>query len=168
MKMASKLVLVLVAAVGLTLSSSSTVRSHCEIPCGIYGDQMRIMMLYEHIATVEKSMAQIGAMMEQDPPNANQVVRWVNNKEKHADEIQHIVTQYFMTQRVKPADEANAAAYRKYLKQLTTLHAMLQSAMKAKQTTDLAHIESLRKQVKDFSAAYLTPKDLEHLNEHHD
>ena len=166
MKMASKLVLVLVAAVGLTLSSSSTVRSHCEIPCGIYGDQMRIMMLYEHIATVEKSMAQIGAMMEQDPPNANQVVRWVNNKEKHADEIQHIVTQYFMTQRVKPQAPATAE-HGKYIVQLTSLHGMLIQAMKCKQTTDATHCKELRTLVDRFAEAYFNAEDLKHVREHH-
>ncbi|MDY6953871.1 MAG: superoxide dismutase [Ni], partial [Thermodesulfobacteriota bacterium] len=33
--------------------------AHCEIPCGIYDDQMRIDMIAEHITTIEKSMKQI-------------------------------------------------------------------------------------------------------------
>ena len=33
--------------------------SHCEIPCGIYDDGMRIKMLREHIATIEKSIKTI-------------------------------------------------------------------------------------------------------------
>jgi nickel superoxide dismutase len=33
--------------------------AHCEIPCGIYDDEMRIRIIYEHIVTVEKSMKQI-------------------------------------------------------------------------------------------------------------
>jgi len=33
--------------------------AHCEIPCGIYDDEMRINMINEHIATIEKSMNQI-------------------------------------------------------------------------------------------------------------
>ena len=28
--------------------------SHCEIPCGIYHDHMRIELLNEHVATIEK------------------------------------------------------------------------------------------------------------------
>jgi nickel superoxide dismutase len=28
--------------------------AHCEIPCGIYDDEMRINMVLEHIATIEK------------------------------------------------------------------------------------------------------------------
>ena len=33
--------------------------AHCEIPCGIYDDELRISMLNEHITTIEKSMNQI-------------------------------------------------------------------------------------------------------------
>ena len=38
---------------------AGTAASHCEIPCGIYDDQMRITLLNEHIATIEKSMDKI-------------------------------------------------------------------------------------------------------------
>lgn len=27
--------------------------AHCEIPCGIYGDSLRISLMYEHIKTIE-------------------------------------------------------------------------------------------------------------------
>jgi len=130
--------------------------SHCEIPCGIYDDPLRIKLIDEHIGTVEKSMKQIVELSKAGEKNYNQIVRWVNNKEQHADEIQHIVTQYFMTQRVKPADPADKAAHAKYVTQLTLLHRMLVHAMKAKQTTDLAHIAALRKLSAEFKAAYLT------------
>jgi nickel superoxide dismutase len=164
--MLGKVVLVLTAAAGLTLGTYGVVRSHCEIPCGIYGDKMRVAMLYEHIATIEKSMKQIDAIMAQDPPNANQVVRWVNSKEKHAEEIQHIVTQYFMTQRVKPKAPATAA-HGKYIEQLTSLHEMLIAAMKCKQSTDVANCANLRSLVARFSKAYLSAEDLKHVQEHH-
>jgi len=128
--------------------------SHCEIPCGIYDDPLRIQLLEEHIGTVEKSMKQIVELSKAGERNYNQLVRWVANKEKHADEIQHVVTQYFMTQRVKPAAPGDGEKYTKYVTQLTLLHQVLVAAMKAKQTTDLAHVEAMRKLVADFKAAY--------------
>lgn len=140
--------------------SSRSAFSHCEIPCGIYGDTMRINMLYEDIATIEKSMNQIMALSKEKAPNWNQLVRWITNKEEHANKIQHIVTQYFMTQRIKPQNP-------KYVELLTTLHKMLIHAMKAKQTTDLAHVGHLRALVADFSKAYFTKADLEHIRQHH-
>ena len=75
---------------------------HCEIPCGIYDDEMRIKMMAEHITTLEKSMKEIMALSKAPAINYNQIVRWVMNKETHATEFQGIVTQYFMTQRIRP------------------------------------------------------------------
>ena len=90
--------------------------AHCEIPCGIYGDELRFSMIEENIATVEKSMKKI-VELSGDDANANQVARWVDNKEKHADDIREIVTQYFLTQRIKlPSPESGAqAAYKNKL-----------------------------------------------------
>ena len=59
MKRARWLVLV-GATVGLVLVAGAPVaQSHCQIPCGIYGDDARFEELAEHIRTIEKSMAQI-------------------------------------------------------------------------------------------------------------
>jgi nickel superoxide dismutase len=89
----------------LLLVFASMVYSHCQIPCGIYGDQARFDMLAEHITTIEKSMQQITELSQKDKRNFNQIVRWIQNKEKHADELSHIVTYYFMAQRIKPAGD---------------------------------------------------------------
>ena len=111
-------------------------------------------MIAEHITTIEKSMKQIRKLSEQDKPNMNQIVRWVQNKEEHADELGHIVTYYFMTQRVKPTDEANEKKYEEYVKKLTLLHRMLVCSMKAKQTTDLANVEKLKALLEEFHSVY--------------
>ncbi|MHC4291111.1 MAG: superoxide dismutase [Ni] [Planctomycetota bacterium] len=129
------------------------VHSHCQIPCGIYDDPARLKMISEHIDTIEKSMKQIVQLSQTEPVNMNQVVRWVNNKEHHTDELSEIVTYYFMAQRIKPVD-ADSAMHKKYIQQLTLLHEMLVTGMKCKQTTDLAQVEKLKGLLKEFSAAY--------------
>ena len=73
--------------------------------------------------------------------------RWVTNKDKHAEYIQDIVTQYFMTQRIK-FDAAD------YDKKIAALHKMLVFSMKCKQTTDLANVESLRAAAEEFKHLY--------------
>jgi len=140
----------------LTLASvfASMAYSHCQIPCGIYGDKGRFDMIAEHITTIEESMKMITELSKQDKPNMNQIVRWVQNKEKHADDMSQIITYYFMAQRVKPADKADADAYGEYVKKLTLLHKMLVYSMKAKQTTDLVNVEKLRSLLTEFHLAY--------------
>jgi len=139
-----KIMTLIVFAV-MALLTATTVYSHCEIPCGIYDDQMRIQLIREHIGTIEKSMKKIEALKKET--DINQVVRWVMNKEKHASEIQHIVTQYFMTQRIKPKVKS-------YQEKLVLLHKMLLLAMKCKQTTDLDLTTKLKSIVDKFDALY--------------
>ena len=111
-------------------------------------------MLEEHISTIEKSMKQISELSQEENANFNQIVRWVNNKEQHADEISHILTYYFMAQRVKPVEKVKGKAYQEYISKLTLLHEMLVYSMKAKQTTDLSHVEKLRDSLAEFRAIY--------------
>ena len=129
--------------------------SHCQIPCGIYGDPARLDMIAENIITIEKSMKQIVELSAKDKPNMNQIVRWVQNKEKHADDISHTITYYFMAQRVKPVAPADTESYQKYVKKLTLLHQMLVYTMKARQTTNLAPVEKLRALLGEFRNDYL-------------
>ncbi len=127
---------------------------HCEVPCGIYEDSLRISLIKEHITTIEKAMNQVNELSKDPTAHINQLVRWVNNKEKHAEEIQQIVSQYFLHQRVKVTDKTDMAAYQKYITQLSSLHEILVYAMKSKQTTELDHIASMRKAVQNFEHAY--------------
>ncbi|MFO8163838.1 MAG: superoxide dismutase [Ni] [Desulfatiglandales bacterium] len=142
--------LFLILLVGLFSFCFFSVRAsaHCEIPCGIYDDEMRINMINEHIATIEKSMDQIMKIEKEKQHHANQLVRWIMNKERHADEIQEIVAQYFMTQRIK-------FDTKHYEKKLGLLHQILVYSMKCKQTTNLEYPEKLRRLVSEFHALYV-------------
>jgi nickel superoxide dismutase len=148
----------IVAIVLLSAVFASSAQAHCEVPCGIYDDQMRVTMISEHITTIEKAMKQITALSGQSPVDYNQLIRWTTNKEKHAEELQHIVNQYFMTQRIKPAHDKDGKLDPGYVEKLTTLHMMLVHAMKAKQSTDLKQIEQLRELTDKFSKLYFADK----------
>ena len=151
-----KLAKVFISSMFVSILALSALESkaHCEIPCGIYGDSVRIALIYEHIETVEKSMNMINELSEAGDPDYNQLVRWVVNKEEHAKKIQDIVSQYFLHQRIKPTPVDNEEAYKKYQKQLEALHHILVFAMKSKQSTNLNIIDTLRDKVHDFEHLY--------------
>jgi nickel superoxide dismutase len=128
--------------------------SHCQIPCGIYDDEARFNTMAEHITTIEKSMKLIESLSAQEKPNMNQIVRWVNNKEVHADEMSNIITYYFMAQRIKIPPEGDTKAHSAYVKNLTLLHEMLVYTMQTKQTTDLKNVEKLRSLLNQFHESY--------------
>jgi len=144
----------------MTAAVPARVEAHCQIPCGIYDDEMRFEMLEEHITTIEKSMKLIGELSADPGKNANQLVRWVINKETHADEMASIVTKYFLQQRLKLDDPQWAA-------KVKPCHEILFYSMKAKQTTDQANVEKLRAAVKSLKDVYFTKKQARHLEESH-
>lgn len=146
--------LAVTAALAVAVTLGSLAYSHCQIPCGIYDDDARFDAIAEHITTIEKSMKEIVALSAEPKSNMNQVVRWVNNKELHSDELSEIVTYYFMAQRIKFPTEGDAKAQSDYVKKLTLLHQMLVYSMKAKQTTDLDNVDKLRHLLEDFHKAY--------------
>ena len=85
-KVKNRNIFVSTVIVVLALVASSVVYSHCQIPCGIYDDNMRFNMMAEHITTIEKSIKMVNQISSEEKPNMNQLVRWVQNKETHADE----------------------------------------------------------------------------------
>ena len=80
--------------------------AHCQIPCGIYSDSAQILQIREDLDTIERAMEQIvNLSSKNDPQSINQIIRWTTAKEAHAQNIQIIVTEYFMTQRLKEASK---------------------------------------------------------------
>ena len=117
------------------LATPHIARAHCEVPCGIYADQLRFEQLLEDQATIAKAIVQINELSGKDDAlSRNQLVRWVNTKESHATNTQHIIAQYFLAQRIKPG--SNAATNKAYIAKLVAAHAVIQTAMKCKQTVD--------------------------------
>ncbi|MRT92750.1 superoxide dismutase [Ni] [Ancylomarina sp. 16SWW S1-10-2] len=157
MKKIKVLVLAYLMFIGL---GSIKAYAHCEIPCGIYNDKARVELMYEHIQTIEKSMKLIIELSAAEKPDYNQLVRWINNKEEHANKLQTIATQYFMFQRVKVSEDPAVRA--KSMKQLELLHKICVYAMQAKQSTNIEMIKKLNDTVHDFSHEYLGEVEHKH------
>jgi nickel superoxide dismutase len=139
----------LLLASALIMVSNAWLGAHCQIPCGIYDDQARFDAINEDVTTIEKAMNQIKELSSADPVNYNQLVRWITNKEEHATKIQTIVSEYFMTQRIKPDAE-------NYAEKIGVLHRLLIAAMECKQSIDLSHVEEVRSLLKKFEGLYFT------------
>ena len=140
--------LLIVALFLFALGTAQVVRAHCEVPCGIYDDQQRFDAMLEDQTTIEKAMGKIAGLAgKTDAQSANQLGRWSSTKESHATHTQHVIAQYFMTQRIKASDP-------KYVDKLTRAHAVMVAAMKCKQTVDPAAAATLKQSILDFHKAY--------------
>ena len=127
----------------------STVYAHCQVPCGIYGDQLRFEKLLEDTKTIAKAQGQINelAPAAKSGQDNNQLVRWVVTKEAHAGSIQNAIADYFLAQRIKSDSP-------RYTDQLKAAHAVTVAAMKCKQSTDAATASALEKAIHDLYRAY--------------
>lgn len=122
--------------------------AHCQIPCGIYDDYARVQGMLEDTATVEKSVQLIQELAgKSDALSQNQLVRWVMNKETHAQKIISTISDYFLTQRVKP-DQAD------YAERLAKHHTVIIAAMKAKQNADADHVKKLKESIESLLPYY--------------
>ena len=129
--------------------TASIAMAHCQVPCGIYGDQLRFEQMLEDEHTISKAQLQVAELSEGeiDPQAVNQIARWVMTKEDHATKIQQTIAAYFMAQRIKPGSDG-------YTKKLTAAHAVMVAAMKAKQSADPATAKTLETAIFDFYRAY--------------
>lgn len=156
-----KLIIASIFVLGMLLSPKN-VMAHCEVPCGIYHDELRFQLIDEHIETIGKAMSEVVKLSAEEKINYNQVVRWVNTKEEHAKKIQEIVNQYFLTQRIKIASPDDKEKYDFYMSSLKYLHEMLVFSMKCKQGTDQANVEKLKTSAKAFEDLYMAAHGHKH------
>ena len=150
----SILALISLATLGLWSFDVEKAEAHCQVPCGIYDDAARIARLKEDTATIAKAIDNINKLAGAHQAQAfNQAVRWVNTKEEHASHIISVVSEYFLTQKVKPV-APGADGYDAYLKRLADHHAVMSAAMKTKQNTDKASADSLSHAIDALAAHY--------------
>ncbi len=128
---------------------------HCQVPCGIFDDPLIVADIKQACETIRKAMVQsneLHATLAADPLALNQMVRWINTKEEHANKIIKLISEYCLCQRVKKEVFKSDADYVEALK---AHHAVMQLAMKSKQSLDVAVCHDLEHAVEDFSKMYL-------------
>lgn len=132
---------------GLFLTAQSAL-AHCQVPCGIYDDAARVAAMLEDADTVIKAAKQMQELAgAEDAQGQQQFVRWVNNKESHAQKIIATISDYFLTQRVKASQDD-------YAQRLQDHHTVIVAAMKAKQSADPEAGEALKAAVAMLAAYY--------------
>lgn len=132
----------------LTLAASNGVQAHCQIPCGIYDDHAEVQSMLQDSKTIEKAVAVLEELAgKTDVQSQNQIVRWVMNKENHAERIINTISNYFLTQRVKASQED-------YTERLVKHHTVIVAAMKAKQNANMDVVHALEDAIQAIAPYY--------------
>lgn len=131
-----------VAACLISLAVPRQLLAHCQVPCGIYDDNARVMGMLEDVTTIKKAIKLLGDLNDKgDVQSKQQFARWVMTKEQHAQKIISTIADYFLTQRVK-AKQAD------YVQRLKDHHAVIVLSMKAKQNASMDVAKNLEAAVK--------------------
>ena len=137
-----------VASFLFTTITSGYLFGHCQVPCGVYTDDLRFMQMLEDQTTIEKSSKLILELSNKDDGQShNQLARWVATKESHASKIQKIIAEYFLTQRIKSSSK-------NYEKLLKGAHSVMVAAMKCKQSTEASAANDLKSSILAFQKIY--------------
>jgi nickel superoxide dismutase len=132
----------------LALSHHHEAQAHCQVPCGIFDDHARVHQMLEDASTAAKACRQLAALSQKkDAQSLNQSVRWINEKEAHAQKIITTISDYFLAQRVKVSQED-------YTARLIKHHTVMTAAMKVKQNSDEKFVTALTDAIKGLSKFY--------------
>jgi len=125
---------------------------HCQVPCGIFDDPLMVEQLKQDADTIRKAMVQCKDLYAiNDLQSMNQIVRWINTKEEHCKKMITTISEYCLCQRVK---KDIFSCDKDYVEALKAHHAVMQAAMKAKQTMDTAGADALDAALVNFAKMY--------------
>ena len=132
------------------------------MPCGILIDPKLVTEVNESCATIRMAMEKINELTDAGltANSINQITRWVNLKEEHANKIINLVATYCLCQRVKPVGEPMSpfTTEKDYMDGLKGHHNVMIAAMKSKQSVDLAAADALEHTVGDMTKIYMPAK----------
>lgn len=121
--------------------------SHCQMPCGIYHDDMVYDQIDQYVETMYKGISVLSNSKFSDAKERNEYIRWVILKEKASDEVASLLTQYFLQQKIK-VGEADTP------KRLTAVHNLLTDLVVIKQNVDLKFVEDFSTEWEKFKLMF--------------
>jgi nickel superoxide dismutase len=123
------------------------VMSHCQMPCGIYHDEMVFSEIDQYVETMVKAMSMLNEGKFDTVQDRNTFVRWVMQKEESSDHISHLISTYFLQQKIKPGEDDT-------LKKLVSAHRLLCSTVAIKQHTDLKIVDEFAGEWEKFKLMF--------------
>jgi nickel superoxide dismutase len=111
--------------------SSERLSAHCQMPCGIYHDELVFEDGDQYVETMYKGITVMNESKFATPKDRCDFIRWVNTKENMSNELAEKILTYFLQQKIKPGESDTE-------KKLEAAHKMLFLLVQIKQTCDLA------------------------------
>lgn len=131
----------------LFFTTGSGLNAHCQMPCGIYHDEMVYDQIDQYVETMVKAVSILEDNPMKTPQDRNVVIRWTMEKENESNRVSHIICDFFLQQKIKPG-EADTA------KRVLSAHLLLFYIVKIKQTVDLTVINDFYQEWEKFKLMF--------------
>lgn len=129
------------------VSSPISLYGHCQMPCGVYHDEMVFDQIDQYVETMFKGLTVMKDSNFETPKERNEFIRWVMNKENMSNEVADTFLTYFMQQKIKPGEEDTP-------KRLESIHKMLFLLVQIKQNVDRQMIDTFLDEWEKFKLMF--------------
>lgn len=135
--------LLLIATAAFFITNTGGLNAHCQMPCGIYHDDMVYDQIDQYVETMHKAISELGMIKFDNLHDQNQFVRWIMQKEKMSNETADLILTYFLQQKIKPGESDTA-------EKLESAHKLLFLIVAIKQDADLKMVYEFMEEWKKF------------------
>ncbi len=125
----------------------SALMGHCQMPCGIYHDDMVYDQIDQYVETMVKAVAKIKDSKAANPQERNELIRWVMAKERMSDETAELILTYFLQQKIKPGEPDTS-------KRLESAHRLLFDLVVIKQNADFKPVSEFAEEWEKFKLLF--------------
>lgn len=132
---------------GMFFIAPFALNAHCQMPCGIYHDNMVYDQIDQFVETVYKGVSVLNESKFSTPKERNEYIRWVGEKEHGCNDVAELILTYFLQQKIKPG-EADT------VKRLTSAHNLLFLLVAIKQNTDLDTVKQFNGEWEKFKLMF--------------
>jgi nickel superoxide dismutase len=130
-----------------SLYLTPSLNAHCQMPCGIYHDDMVYDQIDQYTETMYKGVAVMLDSKFESAKERNEFVRWTMQKESASDEAASILTKYFLQQKIKPGESDTA-------KRIESVHKLLFLLVAIKQNVDLTFVKEFTEEWEKFKLMF--------------
>lgn len=123
-----------------------TLAAHCQMPCGIYDDQMVYDKITEYYLTMFKAVKTLEHNELKNVDDYNKLVRWIALKDKMSDQTAELLTTYFLQQKLKPIKENRDL--------VLSIHKLLFLTVAIKQNVDLGIVKEFGEEWDHFKSLF--------------
>jgi nickel superoxide dismutase len=147
MKMKRNILMTALTGMMVVLTHGNTAHAHCQMPCGIYHDDMVYDQIDQYVETMYKGVSMLNDTHFQTVKEKNEFVRWVVQKENASNEMATLFTTYFLQQKIKPGEKDTA-------KRLESAHRLLFILTQIKQNTEIKFVEEFADEWEKFKLMF--------------